>query len=917
MRRLLQYKFMQRMAMIFGVALSFAFNSIAQTPPPTPIPTLGLEKGFTEFETPEFTVKLVKSSQTLAALLPKGGNGFDFTPADFLEKRASNGFYHFGDIRFSVRVKGTSDWKNYSSAADRKPVQMLPATAPDLAVSDLTATLPADCPLQVTRKWTVLDGKLALNFELTNKTQQELEIGSLSIPLVFNNILIDRNLIQSNEIASFSDPYVGRDGGYVQVTRLKGTGPALVVVPVGSTPFEAYQLLQEPMRPQQVFEGMFEWMIHSKADFETKWKSTPQWNSPTSEILPPNATRKIGLKFLVSNEIRNIQKTLVENGRPLAVGIPGYILPNDIEGKLFLKHTAKIENIDVEPQKAVTVGYENVTKNGWEVLNIKSNGWGRVRLSIKYTDGTVQTIHYYLTKPASQTIADFGNFLFTKQWYENPSDPFKRSPSIISFDRETNKPVEQDNRAWIAGLGDEAGSGSWLAGGMKQFAQPNAAEIAKYERFIDGVLWGGLQYKDGENKYGVRKSMFYYDPKGLPNFEYNKEFNWTTWASWSKEHAESIGRGYNYPHVVAAYWSMYRLARNNQNLVKNHTWDWYLEQAFQTVKFAFSRKADGTRRVDYVETGLMEGTVFLELLRDLKREGFLEKANEVERLMKERTDEWIKDQYPFGSEMAWDSTGQEEIYGWCKYFKADEKATVTLNSIIGYTPTVPHWGYNGNSRRYWDFLYGGKLRRIERQIHHYGSGMNSIPLLSAFRDNPNDFYLLQTGYGGMMGALSNIDQEGFASAAFHTYNDTMKWDAYSGDYGPNFFGHTINSGTYIVNHPEFGWQAFGGNLVEKGSLITVTPLDSLRQRIYVAPFGLWLTLDSGRFEQIEIDAKKKSVKIKLQAKTNETPTARLRIEQPAKISGIGNFRPKDPFKVERDAFVIPLNGKGSWIEFKH
>lgn len=33
-----------------------------------------------------------------------------------------------------------------------------------------------------------------------------------------------------------------------------------------------------------------------------------------------------------------------------------------------------------------------------------------------------------------------------------------------------------------------------------------------------------------------------------------------------------------------------------------------------------------------------------------------------------------------------------------------ESATKTVNSVLGYTPNVPHWGYNGNSRRYWDFM---------------------------------------------------------------------------------------------------------------------------------------------------------------------------------------------------------------------
>ena len=55
----------------------------------------------------------------------------------------------------------------------------------------------------------------------------------------------------------------------------------------------------------------------------------------------------------------------------------------------------------------------------------------------------------------------------------------------------------------------------------------------------------------------------------------------------------------------------------------------------------------------------------------------------------------------FDSELAWDSTGQEGVYAWSKYFNDTTTATNTLNSILAYQPTVPHWGYNGNARRYW------------------------------------------------------------------------------------------------------------------------------------------------------------------------------------------------------------------------
>ena len=37
-----------------------------------------------------------------------------------------------------------------------------------------------------------------------------------------------------------------------------------------------------------------------------------------------------------------------------------------------------------------------------------------------------------------------------------------------------------------------------------------------------------------------------------------------------------------------------------------------------------------------------------------------------------------------------------------RYFGFNATATKTLNTVLGYDPTVPHWGWNGNARRYWD-----------------------------------------------------------------------------------------------------------------------------------------------------------------------------------------------------------------------
>jgi hypothetical protein len=165
-----------------------------------------------------------------------------------------------------------------------------------------------------------------------------------------------------------------------------------------------------------------------------------------------------------------------------------------------------------------------------------------------------------------------------------------------------------------------------------------------------------------------------------------------------------------------------------------------------------------------------------------------------------------------------------------------------------------------------------------------------------------------------MGALTDIDQEGFAAAAFHSFPDMLKPDPISGDYGPNFFGHAWNTATYIVRHPQFGWVAFGGNIKVNGRTISATLLDSARSRVYIASLGLWLTLDSGAFETIKINSATGAVEVGLSAATPFTPSARLHIEQPAKVHGVGTYHPTKTFNIEREAYVIPLDKEVTRIE---
>lgn len=891
---------------LFFIALLLAasFNALAQSPwkaLEARVSTLGLEKGFIEFDTPDFHLKLVRASQTIAALNPVSEPGFDFTPNDRLQLRSKDGLFHLGDLNIRLRTGENSEWKGFSTATKRADVRSLSVNGKILAAADLASTLPSDIPLQISRFWETSNrGELQLRFVLNNKSAEIIELGALGIPMVFNNILQDKSLNETHSSNVFYDPYIGSDAGYLQVCRLKGNGPVLLVVPGINASFEAYNpLLSDPTPRGITFEGFHEWMVHSKAYGENEWKQARQWNESSSKKLQPGEVYTVSVKFILTNSVRAIEPKLIEQKRPVAVGVPGYVLPQDVNASLFLNYKSNIKSMEVFPQGSLSISKLKGGKSGWKRYNINGNTWGRSRLTITYKDGLRQTIHYKIIHPEDKLNEKFGQFLTKEQWYKDEKDPFKRNESVISYDYQTQKQVIQDNRVWISGLSDEGGAGGWLAAIMKQLVKPNKAEVSKLQRFVNHTLWGGLQYSDGERKYGVRKSMFYYEPEKMPAGTYSKDINWKIWSAWPLKEAESTGRSYNYPHVAAAHWVLYRLSRNHKDLVTEHAWDWYIKNAFHTT-VAMMEQAP-----HYAQYGQMEGTVFLLILQDLKDEGYTDMATQMEGLMRKRADIWKSLNYPFGSEMPWDSTGQEEVYMWSDYFGYDDKAKATLDAILAYMPTVPHWGYNGSARRYWDFLYGGKLSRVERQLHHYGSGLNAIPVLNEYRKHPNDLYLLRVGYGGLMGSVSNVTEDGFGPAAFHSFPSTLEIDYLSGDYGSNYFGYAVNTATFIVKDNNFGWLCFGGNLSKDGKLINVKITTAAKSKVFIAPANLWIELEAGKIESLSYNRNTEEVLLNLTESNEFTPIAYL------KISETGNRKYELPKNLERERGMvkIPLQNK--------
>lgn len=618
---------------------------------------LGLGNGFIDLTLANFKVQLVRDAQVLASLQPSDSD-FDFLPIDLLKVRARNGQYHWGDITYRYREEGATEWTGGDSAAERAAVQEEGELGENVeAASNMGKTLP-DSLLDIKREWIDVEGDLGLRFRIENTGDSPIELGSLGFPAEFNSIFTLREPEEMQSHCSLSDPYIGLNAGHIRVTPVKGTGQALVVTPLNNdSPLEAYRNLQEPSFEEtaygsQTFEGFYEWQVLSQAWADDQWEGREPWNPPSAVTLAPGDSLTTGVRFSLSDGVRGFDNAVRKTGTPVAKSVPGYILPRNQPAQLWLESDSTVSSTSVTPEGALNV---DAGEEGRYTVTPSDSAWGRVRLSVEYEDGKVQTIHYYITKSTTEALSDMGSFLTTKAYFNDSSDPFGRSPSVMTYDYEKGAIVNQDSRAWVAGLSDEGGTGAYVAAMMKQVIQPEAEEISKLEAFVDEVVWGKIQVED----HGVRKSIFFYEPAEVPDYQYDDSINWESWTSWNKEQSYNLERAYNYVHVAAAHWSLYRIARAYPELLERE-WEWYLEKAQKTV--VRMTQPD----VAYKDVGLMGETVFGEILKDLEREGKDEMATEFEGAMRVRAELWHSQDIPYGSEMAWDSTGQEGVYYWTR-----------------------------------------------------------------------------------------------------------------------------------------------------------------------------------------------------------------------------------------------------------
>lgn len=163
---------------------------------------------------------------------------------------------------------------------------------------------------------------------------------------------------------------------------------------------------------------------------------------------------------------------------------------------------------------------------------------------------------------------------------------------------------------------------------------------------------------------------------------------------------------------------------------------------------------------------MITGCNAAEILADLEKEGWTQEHAEMLALMKTCNDEFLRDPYPYSSEIEIDETGQNQVYFFTRLFAGlgSRESRDKNDWVVRALKAL-----RGGDQPIW-FAYGIDLFAhpdLRGQISCWHSGsLNGLALL-AYYDESGDPVALMKGYPGVMSILHNLHPNGMGYGWFN------------------------------------------------------------------------------------------------------------------------------------------------------
>lgn len=784
------------------------------------------------------------------------------------------------------------------------------------------------------------DGSLLWTITLKNKSDAYLEFGDVGLPMPWNNKYTNQNSVYSERVTAHT--FAGADSGYAYAIRCSGEGNYILFTPVATSGARIEYVDNwigsnngvSDNRTGSTFSnwtgdsgewqpGLSVYYIHSKDIHKT---GRSYFEDATSLILEPGESQTYQFKFSavragdntpqesaespnnasdsIEQRETNMRSILYQNGLIDAIAVPGFQTALNMDTRLDLHYDdslIKVDSVDIQCvhendpfDEAHTPehrsGMVNNSRTG-RGLHDGNEGYEESVsfVETKTVDGEqhhIYDLHFgcignnsvrveYKLKVGDEWVSKFTQFEFNVLTeLDQASDT--HADFMVNETQDTNPDsatygIYSD---WYFASGRDSNQRNhwgddWSHDNinfiaMKNYLNPDAEQVKSIETYLIDFMWNTYM-KNTQDNFIVANYLSASGAYSTSSGPYTRTFS---------EVMEATG-----------FFNMYRIVKAYPDLIEyRKPAAWYLEKAYGIY----------SNRVGTGAIGFYGEQQIPDMIEALYAEGMDEEAfNLQERFAWYKANNCINATYPYGSEFAYDNTGEEgafaAIQALTKYwpdsdaaknaYSAMSMANHKTRAMRGIQPTWYQYAdpvfIGGES--WWNFQYTASLAgsimddwmRYEEledgDTTAWAARVNYAAKISNF--NAINMGQISDKYVGNVSWRYNMYKGGYGAMNVNDGGTRVMnngWQDFSGESDEGLYGSLLRISADVVNDPIFGLYGYGANVTADETSYTVIPTDGFGKRVNILDQKIYVettqdTITSAKFamdgSSIELNVK--------------------------------------------------------------
>ena len=784
------------------------------------------------------------------------------------------------------------------------------------------------------------DGSLLWTITLKNKSDAYLEFGDVGLPMPWNNKYTNQNSVYSERVTAHT--FAGADSGYAYAIRCSGEGNYILFTPVATSGARIEYVDNwigsnngvSDNRTGSTFSnwtgdsgewqpGLSVYYIHSKDIHKT---GRSYFEDATSLILEPGESQTYQFKFSavragdntpqesaespnnasdsIEQRETNMRSILYQNGLIDAIAVPGFQTALNMDTRLDLHYDdslIKVDSVDIQCvhendpfDEAHTPehrsGMVNNSRTG-RGLHDGNEGYEESVsfVETKTVDGEqhhIYDLHFgcignnsvrveYKLKVGDEWVSKFTQFEFNVLTeLDQASDTHADFMVNETQDKNPDSPTYGIYSDWYFASGRDSNQRNhwgddWSHDNinfiaMKNYLNPDAEQVKSIETYLIDFMWNTYM-KNTQDNFIVANYLSASGAYSTSSGPYTRTFS---------EVMEATG-----------FFNMYRIVKAYPDLIEyRKPAAWYLEKAYGIY----------SNRVGTGAIGFYGEQQIPDMIEALYAEGMDEEAfNLQERFAWYKANNCINATYPYGSEFAYDNTGEEgafaAIQALTKYwpdsdaaknaYSAMSMANHKTRAMRGIQPTWYQYAdpvfIGGES--WWNFQYTASLAgsimddwmRYEEledgDTTAWAARVNYAAKISNF--NAINMGQISDKYVGNVSWRYNMYKGGYGAMNVNDGGTRVMnngWQDFSGESDEGLYGSLLRISADVVNDPIFGLYGYGANVTADETSYTVVPTDGFGKRVNILDQKIYVettqdTITSAKFamdgSSIELNVK--------------------------------------------------------------